>query len=90
MRCKYNGMSFASVDEVQDYVRGNIDKYDIADAIEGKADICLSDIVQKCLNNSAEDFGNWMKGIIEQAIEDIVDVETDNIYGYGYEEEDEE
>lgn len=88
MSCKYHGMTFHSVDEVQDYVKESIDKYDIADAIDEKADICLSDIVQKCLSNSAEDFSNWMKGIIEQVIDNIVDEETDNIYGY--KEEDEE
>ena len=86
MSCKYREMTFDSVDEVRDYVKGSIDKYDIADAIEEEADICLSDIVQKCLNNSAKDFGNWMRGIIEQAIDDIVDGELDDVY----EDEDEE
>lgn len=88
MSCKYREMTFDSVDEVRDYVKGSIDKYDIADAIEEGADICLSDIVQKCLNNSAKDFGNWMRGIIEQAIDDIVDGELDDIYDD--EDEDEE
>lgn len=79
MSCKYREMTFDSVDEVRDYVEENISKYDIAEAIEEGADICLSDIVQKCLNNSAEDFGNWMKDIIEQAIDDIVDGELDDV-----------
>lgn len=86
MSCKYREMTFDSVDEVRDYVEENISKYDIAEAIEEWADICLSDIVQNCLNNSTEDFGNWMKGIIEQAIDDIVDGELDDID----EDEDEE
>lgn len=81
MSYKYDEMIFDSMDEVQDYVRKNIDEYEIADAIEYEGSISLTDIVKECLrDNSAEAFGNWMKYVIEQAVEDIVERETEYIF----------